>query len=475
MNFGLSLTTVEVDRELTKLHTDLDSNDTTRVLRALDYMLKNTDGLISTCTDQYATLFEHREDILHSLERLLDVVSPLSAAEYPFTETPATKAMDGAAYANALLSHINPQWSAELPNRPHATLRQLALSLDDNYVLMSILTILRNMCHDAPNEVFVGSSYPIMNHCVYILMSCTYTPHAPSEACLLALELLTLAGKKIDLSGKRRLAWSATSQFLIGTGSTTKNAGLPLLYPRYKRCERALGATHGPYTRVVLNILPWCAWAMGQVSSRALAYKATELVGKLAHSQDNQLTFARAPYAFYAALVDLLCVSVTAAEVLVAVDPTNPDSVGRHRMLPARCTNFFLDLSDYVLRDCALLALMELCTTSYGTGVVYQLQERVLQIPNVMHLLYKIAAPSFPNPLDTRHGKVVAEGQGRAVQILTALQLRNAALQDPCGRVSVELSLAVCHENLLQEHFGEKLFAIVAAGCEARLMDETFV
>jgi len=475
MNYGLSLTTHEVDEALTKLHKDLDSNDTTRVLSALDYMLKNTDGLVATCTDQYATLFEHRVDILHSLERLLDVVNPLGAAEYPFTETPATKATDGTPYANALLSHVDPQWSGELPNRPHAVLLQLASSVEENYVLLSILTILRNMCHDAPNEVYVGSSYPIMNHCIYILMSCTYVPQTLSDASHLALELLSLVAKKVDLSGKRRVAWSPTTQFLIGTGSTSRNTGLPLLYPRYMRYEKMLGATQAQYARVVLNILPWCTWAMRQINNRSLAYRATELVSKLANSQDNQLTFAHAPPEFYAALVDLTCVSVTTAEPLVAIDPTNPDSVGRYRLPPSRCSIYFFDASDNVMRDCALLALMELCTNSFGTGVMYMLQERVLQVPNVMNIIYKIAAPTFLNPLDPRHGRLVAEGQGRAVQILTALQLRNAALQDPFSRVSVELSLAVCHENLLQEHFGERLFSMVGKACEARLLDQGFV
>ena len=67
MNFGLSLTTAETDAELTKLYSDLEGTEMTRVLRGLDYLLKNTDGLVTICMGQYATWFEHRVDIYLSL------------------------------------------------------------------------------------------------------------------------------------------------------------------------------------------------------------------------------------------------------------------------------------------------------------------------------------------------------------------------------------------------------------------------
>ena len=471
MNFGLSLTTLEVDNELTKLHVDLDSRDMNRVLRALDYMMKNTDGLISTCTDQYATLFEHREDILHSLERLLDVVNPLAADEFPCPEN-LVSSIDGMTFANSLLTHVEPCWSANLSNRPHEKLRHLAQTMDENYVLISILTILRNMCHEVPNEVFVASSYAVMNHCIHIIMTCTYNSNVLGDCFLLALELLNLVGKKIDLSGRRRMAWSATSQFLIGTGSTNRNAGLPLLYPRYKRHEQRLGATQAQYVRVVQNLLPWCSWAIRQVSNRVLTYKATELVSKLANSQDNQPSFVRAPREFYIALVDLVCTSVTAAEPLVAVDPANPDLVGRYRFPPARCGNFFSDASDEVLRDCALAALLELCSNNFGTGTHILIQDKLIEVPNVLHILMRIAMPIFPSAMDPRQGKVHVEGQSKAVHLLAALQFRAFnAHRNLFARVSAEMSMAVCTENPLQEAFGEKLFHIINRSCEGRFVD----
>jgi hypothetical protein len=88
----------------------------------------------------------------------------------------------------------------------------------------------------------------------------------------------------------------------------------------------------------------------------------------------------------------------------------------------------------------------------------------------MLHILYKIAVPSFLNPMDSRLGVVSGEGQARAIQILTALQHRNGGLGNPFARLSTELSLAVCHQNPLQEHFGEKLFSLTgSAWCVVRV------
>jgi hypothetical protein len=431
----------------------------------LDYLIKNTDGGNIFCTDQYATLFEHRQDILYSLERLLDIVNPLAANEYPGV---GAAGITGKEWADSVIMHQKSAWSDEFPGKPHALLRQIALTIDENYVLNTILTILRNMCHEVANEVFVASSYTIMNHCVHIIMSTTSTPHL-SDASALALELLILVGRKIDLSGKRRLQWSATGQFLIGTGTTTRHAGLPMLYPRYKRYERQLGNTQEQYTRTVQNILPWCYWAIRQLNSRVLAYKATELVNRLASSQDNQYSFVRAPYGFFVSLFDLVCVSVTTAEPLVAIDASNPDTLGRYRFPPSTCSNFFLDASDEVVRDCALAAFVELCNNNFGTSQHALLQDKLLQIPNFLSIIQRLAVPSFPGTFDPRLGKLQSEGQARAVQLLAVLQHRISMQRaENLVHVGVHFMTAVCNENPLQENLGERMFIMMNKVCEGR-------
>jgi hypothetical protein len=465
LNSGLSLTTHEADAELTKLHHDLDSRDMTRVLRALDYLLKNTDGQIPTCTDQYATLFEHRQDILFSLERLLDVVNPLAANEYPGV---GAAEITGKEWSASVLLHQKRSWSDDFLGKPHALLRRIALTIDENYILNTILTILRNMSHEVANEVFVASSYTIMNHCVHIIMSITSTPHL-SDASALALEILILVGRKIDLSGKRRLQWSATGEFLIGTGTTVKNAGLPLLYPRYKRYERQIGLTQEQYTRVVQNILPWCYWAVRQLNSRVIAYKATELVSRLAGSQENQYSFVRAPDGFFSSLFDLVCLNLTTAEPLVAVEPSNPDTLGRYRFPPSTCSNFFLDASDEIVRDTTLTAFLELCTNNFGTSQHLYLQDRLLQIPNFLATMQRIGTPTFPGVFDPRLGKLHAEGQSRALQIVGALQNRIYSQRPELFvHVGVGAMTSICHENPLQECLGERMFIMINKLCEGR-------
>lgn len=478
-NYGLSLILRDVDVELTKLHEDLDSRDMTRVLAGLDYLMKNTDGTNPEQTDQYGTLFEHRQDILHSLERLLNVVNPLAASQYPCNEQQSS-IITGKAYADSLLMHDSPRWSDDLSNKPQAILRQLAITMDENFVLISILTIIKNMSHEVANEVFVASSYTIMNQCIHIIMSTTcgveQGSYGLSDASSIAFEILKLVGTKVDLSGKRRMQWSATGQFLLGTGTTSTNTGLSLLYPRYKRHEQQIGFTQDSYVRVVQNLLPWCLWALRQVNSRWLTWQALTIVGRLATCVDNQVHFVRAPDEFYTILLDLVCVSITTAEPLVAKDSSNPDAIGRYRLPPSTCSNFFLDLSEETIRDCALGVMVDLCNNNYGTPTLSILHDRLLSVPNLLPILQRIATPTYPNKLDIRYSnKQHNEGQSKAVQLLAVLQHRAHQnplyAQDRMGTaIGSDLVVMITHENLVQDFMGERLYNMINKVCEGGLV-----
>jgi hypothetical protein len=115
-----------------------------------------------------------------------------------------------AAYEDIVLSRAyDINWSitdrVRIENYP--VFVQISRTIDDNTILLNILTILNNLSYEIANEMFLAFSVTVMRHLVSLIhISTPSGPNSPlTDASRLAFGILFQIAKHIDAPCRRRV------------------------------------------------------------------------------------------------------------------------------------------------------------------------------------------------------------------------------------------------------------------------------
>lgn len=208
-----------------------------------------------------------------------------------------------------------------------------------------------------------------MRHIVSINVASVALPQSSVGDIINATyDILSNIGGKIDLSGRRKQysnAWLDVDQ---------SEQSIKRFLLRNVVTESALDQSILKFQRVMVTFFSSLIYSIRQSDSRSLIIKGLEIFLKLAQNADNALPFAKAPTIFYESLVELLCTSSSCVDPISQAIPAPsqnysnsntyssdasskrpPLSVGNH---------YFIDYSDYEIRDNALEVLLALAQLS---------------------------------------------------------------------------------------------------------------
>lgn len=260
------------------------------------------------------------------------------------------------------------------------------------------------------------------------------------EATHLAFDTLINIGNKVDLTGKRRLH----HYHLLDDVTSLDNKSREFL--KLRLSNHFAPATSTEYKRIVRSILPIITKSL-QSRQRALVIRGLELLTKISQCPENLQVLSIDIRPTLELLVELLCVSTSSAETIVAdAIVIGGDTLGRYRQpmsqgLPGMgYSPFFCELSDQEIRDTALDTIYALCVMSN------QIQIQFAQVPHSLEILFRIArtaVQSYSSWLDPRALYSKGDGYGRCNQIMSMVFSQpDAAPQFKAMRIELYLAAA---------------------------------
>lgn len=217
-----------------------------------------------------------------------------------------------------------------------------------------------------------------------------------SEAFATALDIILNLSLRVDMSGRRRLQNYAWMEDTVGRTYNRSLLHFRMSYP--------MSDSSGPmYCRVTTSLLPWIHECLSLNSNRILILKALELLSKLAQVSENSSVLANSPMSFLKCIVDMLCVNVTSLDPLSS-NLADSEPSNRYRPPAYHGCNFYSELCDLELRDAAVDAMYQMCTSSV------LLQIHFASVPHCVRTLLRIS--------DVKWTKSRSDGSQKSNQIL---------------------------------------------------------
>jgi hypothetical protein len=406
----------------------LDSDDVNKVTSALNYLLHGS----AEWSDSFAILFEKHNflDLLYALANLLDVVNPL-AKDFFIHKTNEEN------YPKHLIDHTKDEMSLELPAMQNQKCMYLGTILDDNYLLVAVLTILRNLSFEVVNEAYIATNASIMNQYMAILMSCLSHNHL-GKCANLVFETMINCGGRIEFTGKRRSVF-------YGDAS---------LKGRFEVHDRVLCRTQSEYMACIKYIVPFIYAGMIQTRNRELVHKSLELFGKLGTSHENVNVFCNnIPKEIFLLVIELMMVNTTNTDPLICVNAKSTDRQGLHRPPAGNVGKFYSEVCDIETRDHALE-----CVNQMVTMALPKLQLRWMEMETFLPTLFRI--------IDVQPHTTRTEGIIKAMSILQCLGTRlnlvtSVQHKDEFMRIRSELLWSILGDNILKDSLQTSLPALI--------------
>jgi hypothetical protein len=428
------------------------STDPTAVISGLNAVLTK-----SLDSDPNGTLLQldSYPDLVLALGMLLETINPIGGMMFDSTTTKVTtyatsksskrkysaSQSDDARYVEGLITERRDDavpWDTNVPHACNPIVRTLALTLDNNILLLNTLTVLRNLSYEMCNEAAIASSYLFMKHLVTVLLA-SFGTGTFYEASQIANETLLNVASRIDLAGDKRLAQTSWLDDCLD----------PRLAPgtRLKAALHQTNASKLDYQEVVKGLLAYVNASIRQSVDRAQIARGLDLLAKLATNADNKVVLTDCPEDLLEHLVALLCTNYTDTEPLnVAEVSTIPGArtastagttqtalrMSTIRLPACETGSFFTELSDFEVRDLALETMHNLCAMSTELAVA------LAQIPHLLTILVRICATK-----GTR-GERYETGPLKALAVLNILTQRKQENRLHFKAIHTELTLAAC-------------------------------
>jgi hypothetical protein len=125
---------------------------------------------------------------------------------------------EGSYYDQLLLSNdiLSKQWVPKLPSDGNQLFQIIARTLDENTLLLTALTILKNLTFEASNETLIGASTCLMKHFTSLIVASfgvntglnSGNNSSIYEASQLSLDIVHNISSRLDLTGVKRMAQS---------------------------------------------------------------------------------------------------------------------------------------------------------------------------------------------------------------------------------------------------------------------------
>ena len=298
-----------------------------------------------------------------------------------------------------------------------------------------------------------------MKHIVTILMA-SYGTGSMYEASQISYDILMNISGKLDLTGERRLATYFWLEDCIGDTKFQSTI-------RYKSSSSMSRISYFDYAEVTKSLLAYIHSSIQQGIDRSQIFRGLELIQKLCSNPENEIVMANCPNEVLETLMELLCCNVTSTEPLhmaeintfsganslAAVGSSRTKLLQHYSRLPACESNFFIDLSDFDIREQALDSLLAMCQISPD------IQLRLAEVPHGMEILIRILeTKNQPSVLGMR----IDNGPSKVINILQLMARRVPENNEKFKTIHSQLCRLACsHLDVQGIHYVYNIYIII--------------
>ena len=313
-------------------------------------------------------------------------------------------------------------------------MRIIANNLDENILLLSVLSVLKNISFETSNEGYIAASSILMPHLISLTLVCS----RKSEAYQLASDILSNVSAKIDFIGRKRPYqdnYYCPESFLTRLEDKKGKALMTLRLSNHYSSETFLD-----YKVACCALLSFCNSIVRYSDDRAQLQKCLEILVKISSNKDNMTVLQNMSDEFFEALVDLL------PSTTFSVDPVhileNSDTFGLVPLTtikpPASIGQSFQEILDNPLKDVVIEFLFELCQSSK------YIQEKLSQNMKLYELLFKIidARSDRMSKTDEKVKKIEA--------ILSIFALKTSNFENFLG-LECQIVMGGTHDEILSD------------------------
>jgi hypothetical protein len=205
------------------------------------------------------------------------------------------------------------------------------------------------------------------------------------------------------------------------------------------------------YVEASHALLAYALTSVRQTQDRAQIFRGLDILCKLAAVADNVPMLERSPDECIEALVELICVNVTATEPINSSASGNNNSSNSSTStstttltstarLPACVGAFFADLSDTEVRDMAIETIYALCSISEV------IQLRFAAVPPCIKLLFKVIESSQISSLTSNTNTAK-----RSTQLLIWFAKMTVENGGKFKSLQTDMCLSACSNDLIAE------------------------
>ena len=236
---------------------------------------------------------EHFPDIVNGIINVLDTLMPMTTIHFnniiqQYDKTSIKPSSNPLFFeSNCFLPDNDLNGSKLLQLFDTSTIRMTNALIDENLILVTVLSIIRNLFFELTNELFIATSTSIIQHLVYIMITCK----RDSEASKTAGDTLILLAPRIDFCNRKRPSNNLSNFNAIENmcvDSIRKGALTSLKVSKQYSHQSIV-----EYNTSLMVLLAYTYQSILTCGDRSILLKSMELLSKLVMISDNAPIISR--------------------------------------------------------------------------------------------------------------------------------------------------------------------------------------